>query len=590
MRRLWLLLALSLAASTGQAQEAMSVQTVQLLKEATAFIRTEVDFEAGGSSMSGTGFLIRKEGTTGYVVTSSHVVTPELTEESSVRRPATQVYFRSGTKSETMAVAEIVANSPERDLALLRVTNVANLPKPVDLTSGTEPFETMTVYIFGFPFGEKLAEGKHNPPVNVGRGQVSSVRRGEDDRITSLLLDGALNPGNSGGPVVDTKGKLVGIARATIRGANIGFAIAAAALTPVLSATADAPSLHALPGKGGTAELTVESTLVDPLGQINSVRLLYIQGAAKFAQSLRKTPRDEFGKNEENENAEGRPRSTRKSAPQFVFGPIEGAESVPMKIDQHRASATVPVSPQGKDLVFWYQVAIVNDSGQTVHLRPGRCFLGGRKSPDGPDSGSASWSFWGGVVDPDGDCDFKLAGGALSCVIPGTLHDLNIDINKNNGPRVVQEIEGDFIAQVKVTGSFRPGPLRTGPKSVPYNGGGLLVWLDDSNYIRLERAAMFRNNRVLGFLAFESREHGQRAQVHNKGGLNPEEDLWLRIERHGSVIEGSWSRDGRVWEKMESMVDIRWPGRVLVGVDGVNSCGDSMTLQFHNYSLVKPKT
>ena len=45
------------------------------------------------------------------------------------------------------------------------------------------------------------------------------------DTFTSIRLDVALNPGSSG-PVVDAKGRLVGISNAMIRGANIGFAIA----------------------------------------------------------------------------------------------------------------------------------------------------------------------------------------------------------------------------------------------------------------------------------------------------------------------------------------------------------------------------
>jgi regulation of enolase protein 1 (concanavalin A-like superfamily) len=587
MRRLPILIVVALVSTTGRAQEAMPVQTVALLKEATTFIRTEVDSEVDGSSMSGSGFVIRTEGTTAYIVTNAHVVTPELAGEKFARRPTIRVSFRSGTKAEITAVAEAVASSPERDLALLRVTNVANLPRPVELTTDTEPFETMTVYIFGFPFGQILAESKHNPPVNVGRGQVSSVRRSEDERITSLLLDGALNPGNSGGPVVDTKGRLVGIARATIPGASIGFAIAAAELGLMLNGMAEGTTLSVAAVQGGAAELIVQARLIDPLNRIKSARLLYTQGAARFARKLRQKPRDDLQKRQRGEDDEPGSRHRQSNAPEFVFGPIERAESLPLQIDQHRALGTLPISLSGKDLALWCQVAFVDGSGKTVHSNPA-CFLAAGKPAADGDKGSTGLTFWGEVVDPDGDCELKMASGDLAVAVPGTLHDLNVDIDKNNGPRVVQEVDGDFAAQVKVTGSFQPGPVRTGPKSVPYNGGGLLVWLDEGNYIRLERAAMYRNNRVVGFLAFESREQGRRAQVHNKGGLNPREDHWLRLDRHGSVLSGSWSRNGQDWEKLEPM-EVDWPSRVKVGVDAINSCGDPMTVRFQNYSLVKPK-
>lgn len=526
MRPLRILLGLALATSSGRAQEAMPVKTVTRVKEATTFIRTNVDSEADGPSMSGSGFLIRVEGTTGYIVTNAHVVTPPRGGTMFASRPTTKIFFLSGTKSETKAVAEVVAAAPECDLALLKVTNVPNLPKPVELNSDAEPFETMTVYTFGFPFGQRLSMGKGNPPVNVGRGQVSSVRRKEDDRLTSVLLDGALNPGNSGGPVVDAKGRLVGVAKATIRGANIGIAIAVPELLDMLDGRAEGAKLAATSRKDGTADLVVEVPLLDPLGRVKSARLLYTRGAAKFSRKKRPTPPEGPENHEDDEEDGPRPKSGPKGEPEFLFGPIEGAETLPLSIDNHRAAGTlaIPAAGDGKDVVLWCQVAVVDGSGKTVHSPPGRCLLGAGAWDDDGRNGSKGLTFWGEVVDPDGDCEWKMNDGALAIEVPGTLHDLNIEISKNNAPRVVQEVEGDFVAKVKVTGSFDPGPVRTGPKSVPYNGGGLLVWLDEGSYIRLERGSMSRDNRVVGLLAFESREQGTRAAVHNKGGLDPRQE------------------------------------------------------------------
>jgi regulation of enolase protein 1 (concanavalin A-like superfamily) len=234
-----------------------------------------------------------------------------------------------------------------------------------------------------------------------------------------------------------------------------------------------------------------------------------------------------------------------------------------------------------KGPTVWCQVAVVNGSGKPVHSAPGRCLLaaGGHEADDR--------TFWGEFVDPDGDCGAEAADGTLTFKVPGTLHDLNIDIGKNNAPRAVQAVEGDFVARVKVSGSFDPGPVRTGPKSVPYNGGGLIAWLDGGSYIRLERAAMYRNGRVVGFLAFESREHGTRSGVHNKGGLDPRQDLWLRLERHGGVISGFMSSDGQEWQELEPF-DVEWPARLLVGVGAVNSCGDAMEVRFEQYRLTRP--
>jgi regulation of enolase protein 1 (concanavalin A-like superfamily) len=582
-----LAIASSLASPTARAQEAMPAEVVARVKDATTFIRTGIDPDV----KMGSGFVIRTDGTTAYVVTNDHVVTPPRGDGPAAGRPTIRVYFRSGTRAETRAVAEVVTAAPERDLALLKVADVANLPRPIALDAGPEPFETMTVYLFGFPFGERLALGKGNPPVNVGRGQVSSLRRDEGDRLTSVLLDGALNPGNSGGPVVDARGRLVGVARATIRGANIGFAIAVPELLAMLDGRAEAAALALAATNGATAELAVEVPLLDPLARIRSARLLYARGAATFSRTKRPSVPVAQVIPEDDDLDAPAPRARRDGGNEtlYTYGPIDGAKQVPLTIDGLRAAGRLEVPLAGKDVELWCQVSFVDGSGQAVHAKPGRFFLGaGRPGEGRGDRRPEESTFWGEVVDPDGDCTLRLQGGDLLCDVPGTLHDLNIDISRNNAPRVVQEVEGDFVAEVKVAGSFQPGPVRTGPRSVPFNGGGLLAWSNEGNYVRLERASMHRNDRVVGFLVFESREQGTRAAVHNKGGLDPGAELRLRLERRGKVLSGSWSADGRDWEPLEPM-EVDWPARLKVGVDAVNSCGEPMTVRFQDYALRRLK-
>jgi regulation of enolase protein 1 (concanavalin A-like superfamily) len=577
MRLSPILIGLALVSSTSRAQNAMTVDTLTAVKEATTYLRTS--FGADGPSLSGTGFLVRVEGTTGYLVTNAHVVTFPRGVGRPADRPTIDVIFSSGTRLESTAVGQIVATAPGQDLALLKVTDVAKLPRPLDLGSDIEPFETMTVYTFGFPFGQQLALGKGNPPVNVGRGQVSSVRRDGDDRLVSILLDGALNPGNSGGPVVDVRGKLVGVARATIRGANIGFAIAVPQLLDMLEGRAESPRFTAAAATNGSVDLKVEVPLLDPLGRIASARLLHTVGPAKFSRK----PRPALAEPIDDRDDDDQDSPPRDRTPTMVFGPLEGAASLPLTLDRHQARGILTLHPPVRERdTLWCQVALVNRSGKTIHSQPRQYILGAGTSgkPTTP-------SLWGELVDPDGDCESSPSEGTLVIKVPGTLHDLNIDIGKNNAPRAVREVDGEFLAQVKVLGSFDPGPVRTGPKSVPYNGGGLLLWFDEGSYIRLERAAMYRNNRVVGFLAFESRDHGTRTGVHNKGGLDPHRDLWLRLGRRGGEISGSMSLDGKSWDRLEPF-DVDWPSRLLVGVDAVNSCGDPMTVRFEHYQLTKP--
>lgn len=133
--------------------------------------------------------------------------------------------FHSGTRQEQVLPAEVLATDPFRDLAVLRVRGLEVWPWPIVLEQKTPLIETMTVYIFCFPFGQILSLTKGNPAITINKGSVAGVREDEFGNKKLVQIDGAINPGNSGGPVVDEQGRLVGIAVATIKGAGIGLAI-----------------------------------------------------------------------------------------------------------------------------------------------------------------------------------------------------------------------------------------------------------------------------------------------------------------------------------------------------------------------------
>ena len=93
---------------------------------------------------------------------------------------------------------------------------------------------------------------------------------------------------------------------------------------------------------------------------------------------------------------------------------------------------------------------------------------------------------WGTPTDPASDCRLNAENGKLTITIPGGTHDLSPTSGGMSAPRVLRKIEGDFRAQVKVTGEFKPGDKAHSPKTVPYNAAGLLIWHDNKNYVRFE--------------------------------------------------------------------------------------------------------
>jgi regulation of enolase protein 1 (concanavalin A-like superfamily) len=189
---------------------------------------------------------------------------------------------------------------------------------------------------------------------------------------------------------------------------------------------------------------------------------------------------------------------------------------------------------------------------------------------------------WGNVVDPDGDCKIGTEGKALVMNIPGTLHDLNADIDKYNAPRVLREVEGNFVIQVKVVGDFKPGPKAMRAKGVPFNGGGIFVWRDSDNYIRLERGAMIKGGKLGSFAIFEEREGGSSGAQHN-GQLTPG-TTYLRLERRGSRILGFTSKDGSHWTQLKP-IDTVWPSQLKVGVDAINSSNEPFKVRFEELTF-----
>jgi S1-C subfamily serine protease len=205
----------------------LPLKTLNDTKAATVFLKVTTPTAAA----SGTGFVIRSDAGTVHVVTNHHVVDPSVLRgrgRPGGGLPTITAVFGSGTAGEQSLRADVVAADARHDLAVLRVVGVANPPAPLDLGQEPRLVETMPVFIFGFPLGDLLATGKRHPAITVGRGSVSSIRLDEKGRLATVQVNGDVTPGNSGGPVVDGQGRLVGVAVATVRDRQIGFTIPAA--------------------------------------------------------------------------------------------------------------------------------------------------------------------------------------------------------------------------------------------------------------------------------------------------------------------------------------------------------------------------
>jgi len=168
---------------------------------------------------SGSGFVFTSDG---YLLTNSHVVRAGHAPAAGAAPPrlAYSVMLGDGTE----AVAEWVGDDPDTDTALLRVgaTSRAWLLPLVLGSSGRLKRGEIAIAI-GNPLGFE-----HTATAGIVSALGRSMRASTGRLIPDVIqTDAALNPGSSGGPLLDSRGEVIGVNTAIIRDAQaISFAIA----------------------------------------------------------------------------------------------------------------------------------------------------------------------------------------------------------------------------------------------------------------------------------------------------------------------------------------------------------------------------
>lgn len=193
----------------------------------------------------------------------------------------------------------------------------------------------------------------------------------------------------------------------------------------------------------------------------------------------------------------------------------------------------------------------------------------------------------GQITDPNGDCKFTYERGKLTISVPGSDHGLSAEQDRYGSPRVLQDVEGDWIVQVKVGGAYPQGATSVIETRRAFHGAGLLLWQDEGTYIRLERAEVVSDGKNVSYGNFELRKDKEFV----RGGSSDEaplgqEAVYLRLERRGSQIHGAVSTDGVEWKSFKPIViDLR--KKVRVGVIAGHNTSSAFAPTFEEFKLFK---
>lgn len=193
---------------------------------------------------TGTGFAISSKG---YIVTNYHVIE----DASSIKIRGINNNFSSSYS------ATVIASDKNSDLAILKIndskfTSLGTIPYTISTKTSDVG---SSVYVLGYPLLSTMGQ-----EVKVTNGIISS-KSGYSGDISSYQISAPIQPGNSGGPLLDTKGNIVGIINAKHKLAeNASYAIKSNYLLNLIESLDQPPalqSINSLNGKSFTEQLKV---------------------------------------------------------------------------------------------------------------------------------------------------------------------------------------------------------------------------------------------------------------------------------------------------------------------------------------------
>lgn len=186
-------------------------QVYQIIAPSVVQIKSStLTLDGKAENGSGSGVIIDQSGT---ILTALHVVTGSID---------IQVLFFDNTEAQ----ASIIAQDPPNDIALLRPRDLPSQVVPATLGGGVNVGDE--AFVVGNPFGlrHSLTAGVISA---VGRG-ITNPKTGQSMQ-NLIQFDAAVNPGNSGGPLLDRNGEVVGIVTSLLNPTDqevfigIGFAV-----------------------------------------------------------------------------------------------------------------------------------------------------------------------------------------------------------------------------------------------------------------------------------------------------------------------------------------------------------------------------
>lgn len=248
-------------ASTGSALSATEIakKVGPAVVAITSTLQGSTDFfgNQGTQQGVGTGMIINQEG---YILTNYHVV-----------QGAQQIKVTLSNSKQVNA--KVVNYDANYDVAVVKITDTVQVPAVVELGDSDNLQVGESVVAIGNPLGTDFFG-------SVTSGIVSALNRkinGDSNNLSYIQTDAAINSGNSGGPLINSRGQVIGINTAKIKESGVeglGFSI------PINAVKSKIPDLSKpvlmIGIQGQEIDKTISSQYNLPIG-------LYVQDVTAFS-------------------------------------------------------------------------------------------------------------------------------------------------------------------------------------------------------------------------------------------------------------------------------------------------------------------
>lgn len=204
--------AVSTAVAKALNKPAVSVQVYHQILPSLVYIETEDNRQSDGGFGVGSGVVVNNDGS---ILTANHVVDGS----SSIH-----LTFADGSRSD----AQIVSSDPQHDLAVIKPTQPPDVIVPAVLAGSGRVQIGDEAFAVGNPLG---LSGSLSAGVISGLNRRISEQNGSGTLEGLIQFDAAVNPGNSGGPLLNRAGQVIGIVTALANPSKqesftgIGFAV-----------------------------------------------------------------------------------------------------------------------------------------------------------------------------------------------------------------------------------------------------------------------------------------------------------------------------------------------------------------------------